>query len=65
MTHDTNIYKDPHLFIPQRHLPLEHKDSAKAQDFTFGFGKRICLGLHLANAQILFVTQLSLELNPS
>ncbi|OJA12830.1 hypothetical protein AZE42_04244 [Rhizopogon vesiculosus] len=68
MTHDTNIYKDPHLFIPERHLPLEHKDSAKdPRDFTFGFGKRICPGLNLANAQIfLFVTQLlaTFEIRP-
>ncbi|KAG1854619.1 cytochrome P450 [Suillus subluteus] len=24
MTHDANIYRDPHQFIPERHLPLGH-----------------------------------------
>ncbi|KAG2141132.1 cytochrome P450 [Suillus bovinus] len=59
MTHDANIYPDPHKFLPERHLPLGHESSAKdPRDFTFGFGKRICPGLSLANAQIfLFVVQ--------
>lgn len=59
MTHDASIYRDPHQFMPERHLPLGHESSAKdPRDFTFGFGKRICPGLNLANVQIfLFVSQ--------
>lgn len=60
ITHDASIYQDPHQFVPERHLPLGHEGSAKdPRDFTFGFGKRICPGLNLANPQIfLFVSQL-------
>lgn len=68
MTHDTNIYRDPHQFMPERHLRLGHEGSVKdPRDFTFGFGKRICPGLNLANAQIfLFVSQLlaTFEIRP-
>ncbi|KAG2107399.1 cytochrome P450 [Suillus discolor] len=59
MTHDASIYRDPDEFMPERHLPLGHESSAKdPRDFTFGFGKRICPGMSLANLQMfIFVSQ--------
>ncbi|RPD65720.1 cytochrome P450, partial [Lentinus tigrinus ALCF2SS1-6] len=52
MMHDENMYKDPFAFKPERFL-----GAAPEQDPTtiaFGFGRRVCPGLHLA-LQSLFI----------
>ncbi|OBZ78238.1 O-methylsterigmatocystin oxidoreductase [Grifola frondosa] len=57
MTHDPAIYADPHIFRPERHL--DKAPPKDPRDFAFGFGKRLCPGMNLANAQIfLFMSQL-------
>ncbi|KAH7905192.1 cytochrome P450 [Hygrophoropsis aurantiaca] len=55
MTHDSDIYSDVDVFNPERHL---HEATKDPRDFTFGFGRRSCPGIHFANAEtFLFVTR--------
>ncbi|GME61140.1 putative cytochrome P450 [Neofusicoccum parvum] len=60
MHHDPKVYPEPYLFIPERwagKLEMAAEDSlgAKSELFTFGAGRRICPGQHLAERS-LFLT---------
>jgi len=52
--HDPALFEDPENFIPERYLLNEHgtKPGVDGTDlkptFPFGFGRRICPGMHLA-----------------
>ncbi|QRV88264.1 cytochrome P450 family protein [Ceratobasidium sp. AG-Ba] len=47
ITHDPALYSSPHTFNPHRFLkPLPDPDPRK---YIFGFGKRICPGVNVAN----------------
>ncbi|OJA16740.1 hypothetical protein AZE42_09319 [Rhizopogon vesiculosus] len=48
MTHDPEIYDNVEVFNPDRHLSGTVKDP---RQFTFGFGRRSCPGIHFANAE--------------
>ncbi|KAH7907408.1 cytochrome P450 [Hygrophoropsis aurantiaca] len=48
MTPDSDIYSDLDVFNPERHL---HETTKDPRDFTFGFGRRSCPGIHFANAE--------------
>lgn len=50
---DPNIYHEPHLFKPERFFGPGKEPSPNK--FTFGFGRRVCPGRHLADAS-LFLT---------
>ncbi|KAG9075697.1 hypothetical protein FRC06_009948, partial [Ceratobasidium sp. 370] len=50
MTRDENVYKDPEIFDPDRYL-----DPKVPRPPAFGFGRRMCPGLHYAKAS-LFLT---------
>ncbi|KAH8879379.1 cytochrome P450 [Thozetella sp. PMI_491] len=53
MSRDTQIYKDPELFNPDRYTPKE--EGGAGEPFLvgpFGFGRRICVGRHLAQASV-------------
>lgn len=52
--HDEAVYSDPLTFKPERFLPasaggLGEPDCAPA---VFGYGRRICPGMHLAEASL-------------
>ncbi|KAJ8112006.1 hypothetical protein ONZ43_g5491 [Nemania bipapillata] len=57
-THDPAVYPDPMKFNPSRYLgPNPAPDPT---DFTFGYGRRICPGRHLATASIWLTVARSL-----
>ncbi|KAF8440327.1 cytochrome P450 [Boletus edulis BED1] len=53
MAHDESRYPNPHAFIPERFL---NDDGSLKPDttgyFTFGFGRRMCVGRHFADASL-------------
>ncbi|KAH7922017.1 cytochrome P450 [Leucogyrophana mollusca] len=52
ITRDPDVFPDPETFDPQRWLT---KDGAFREDlraFTYGFGRRVCPGQHVANRSI-------------
>lgn len=51
--HDPSIYHDPMTFKPERFLSENgHVPERDPNAFAFGFGRRICPGKALANADI-------------
>ena len=46
IAHDEEVYPDPFTFDPSRHLG--DKPQLDPFKFTFGFGRRVCPGAHLA-----------------
>ncbi|KAG7097523.1 hypothetical protein E1B28_004866 [Marasmius oreades] len=57
ITRDTDIYPNPEVFDPQRHLG-DHPQ-ANPFKFVYGFGRRICPGAHFAE-QSLFLNIVSI-----
>ncbi|KAG2076145.1 cytochrome P450 [Suillus decipiens] len=57
LTRDPIFFPDPENFNPQRWLDSEGriKDKMKLKFVTYGFGRRVCPGLHLANNS-LYIT---------
>ncbi|OGM40602.1 cytochrome P450 monooxygenase [Aspergillus bombycis] len=52
-THDPSTYPDPHAFKPERFLSYEgHDPEANPYYFVFGFGRRVCPGRTLADANL-------------
>ncbi|ESK94246.1 cytochrome p450 [Moniliophthora roreri MCA 2997] len=49
MTRDETVYPDPESFIPERYLTENGTCNSDDLSFTFGFGRRICPGRHLAS----------------
>ncbi|GJE86539.1 cytochrome P450 [Phanerochaete sordida] len=51
--HDPEVYPNPSDFDPMRHCPEDGKAAAPdPRNYCFGFGRRICPGLHLADASV-------------
>ncbi|KAI5857361.1 cytochrome P450 [Durotheca rogersii] len=53
MSRDTNVYKNPEKFNPDRYTPKE--EGGDGEPFLvgpFGFGRRVCVGRHLAQASV-------------
>lgn len=53
MSRDEDVYKNPDIFNPDRYMPAD--DGGYGEPFlngSFGFGRRICVGRHLAMASI-------------
>ncbi|EKM56473.1 uncharacterized protein PHACADRAFT_253615, partial [Phanerochaete carnosa HHB-10118-sp] len=51
--HDPEVYPNPSEFDPTRYLPEDGKaPSLDPRNYCFGFGRRICPGLHLADASV-------------
>jgi len=52
MCYDESVYPEPHLFMPDRFLTDDGKLIEHDVTFTFGFGRRKCAGIHLADSSV-------------
>ncbi|CAE6446237.1 unnamed protein product [Rhizoctonia solani] len=53
MTRDQTIYQDPEIFKPERFISTpSHEAELDIQTFIFGFGRRRCPGIHLAQSSV-------------
>lgn len=57
-TRDERIYKDPEMFAPERFLGKSPEINPST--FVFGFGRRICPGRELSDANIFLAVVMSL-----
>lgn len=56
MNHDESIYSNPSGFDPDRYIPVE--EGGRGEPFPvgqFGFGRRACVGKHLAESSLWIV----------
>ncbi|KAG2037858.1 cytochrome P450 [Suillus americanus] len=61
MLNDPRTYANPSQFNPERFLAKDGKEpEMEPRTVCFGFGRRICPGLHLADASIWISTAMSL-----
>ncbi|KAH9849090.1 cytochrome P450 [Lenzites betulinus] len=59
--HDPHTYPDPMAFNPDRFMPAPGKEpQADPRGVAFGFGRRICPGMHLAEASVWLTIAMSL-----
>jgi cytochrome P450 len=62
MTHDETVYKNPDDFDPDRYSPLEEGGRGEPLPIgQFGFGRRICVGKHFAEATVWIVVAVMLS----
>ncbi|KAI0753652.1 cytochrome P450 [Fomes fomentarius] len=61
--HDPEIYENPFTFNPDRFLPGPNgkEPEMDPRKVAFGFGRRICPGLHLAEQSVLMVATMLLS----
>ncbi len=68
MTHDERVYSNPSIFNPDRYIPKERGGLGEPlPEGPFGFGRRVCVGRHLALAGVyIFMSTLlsTFELRP-
>ncbi|KAI0370176.1 cytochrome P450 [Pilatotrama ljubarskyi] len=61
MLHDPETYSDPMAFNPDRFMAAPGKEpEADPRGMVFGFGRRICPGLQLADASVFLSVAMSL-----
>ncbi|KAH9920814.1 cytochrome P450 [Amylocystis lapponica] len=59
--HDPEQYADPLEFKPERFLPSNGKEAERdPREVVFGFGRRICPGIQLADASVFLSCAMSL-----
>lgn len=53
MLHDPDIYPDPFAFNPDRHIATAEREAQRdPRTICFGYGRRICPGMYLAEASL-------------
>ncbi|KAH7922011.1 cytochrome P450 [Leucogyrophana mollusca] len=52
ITRDPDVFPDPETFDPQRWLAKDGAFRGDLRTFTYGFGRRVCPGQHVANRSI-------------
>ena len=61
MLHDPEIYPDPFIFDPTRHITAPGKPAQRDPRLAyFGYGRRIYPGMHLAEASLFILIAMSL-----
>ncbi|RDX53247.1 cytochrome P450 [Lentinus brumalis] len=61
MLHDPETYPDPFTFNPDRFMKTPgHEPETDPRSMVFGFGRRICPGLQLADASVFLAVAISL-----
>ncbi|KAF5324359.1 hypothetical protein D9619_011338 [Psilocybe cf. subviscida] len=50
MTRDADMYENPDAFDPERYLDESGNLNADSQVVAYGFGRRVCVGKHVASA---------------
>ncbi|CEJ86708.1 hypothetical protein VHEMI04182 [[Torrubiella] hemipterigena] len=65
MTHDESLYQNPDEYEPERYIPeAEGGRGEPLPKGHFGFGRRICIGRHLAEASVwIFVARVLSTMN--
>ncbi|KAF8558122.1 cytochrome P450 [Imleria badia] len=53
MTHDEAKYPNPFDFDPERFLDADENLNQDTVGYAFGFGRRICVGRHVADASLV------------
>ncbi|KAF5309392.1 hypothetical protein D9619_012297 [Psilocybe cf. subviscida] len=59
MTHDPEVYPNPDEFDPDR-FGGQDSEMSKVYDLVFGFGRRVCPGLHLAQGSLFAIVATTL-----
>ncbi|CAG7733921.1 unnamed protein product [Allacma fusca] len=60
---DPDKWKDPDIFKPERFLDGD-QNFVKPELFTFGYGRRSCIGEHVARSQLfIFLTSILQSFN--
>ncbi|KAK7449278.1 cytochrome p450 [Stygiomarasmius scandens] len=52
MTHNPSTFTNPDAFIPERHIQKDGKFESINSIWAYGFGRRVCIGRHMANDTI-------------
>jgi len=53
MLHDPDVYPDPFIFDPARHIATADKPAQRdPRKVCFGYGRRVCPGMYLAEASL-------------
>ncbi|KAG1807981.1 cytochrome P450 [Suillus subaureus] len=60
IANDPEVFPEPHKFNPQRWIDNAGRVRDDLRFFTFGFGRRVCPGQHVANRSIFINTALIL-----
>lgn len=59
MLHDPDTYPNPMEFNPERYNGLD-SEMQKVTDLAFGFGRRVCPGLHFAEGTLFLIVATTL-----